>query len=278
MLAKDLKEGQKDIILLSCNDLISAQALADATGKNVFTTNGKITIFDNGVKLAEGAVGVTQLGIAVKNYNYVNAWNKFSTKIKNIPEGSPISYLKGKWNAIRGVSGAGGLDDLVSWASKNGLSNLTRTELDDIFKFVDNNFDFAKRVANSTKEIQSASTLTELAGKLNLPITPTAKSLTPYQTRVWYSWRKAKIRDMIDVSQTLENQAKQAFNMRNEIRIGAREAMKDADIADFLNTKEANRTWQQVYDYYGGDYNKIIDGSMKGRDFVDNIFQLPTVK
>lgn len=34
--------------------MISAQALADATGKNVFTTNGKITIFDNVVKLAEG--------------------------------------------------------------------------------------------------------------------------------------------------------------------------------------------------------------------------------
>ena len=54
--------------------------------------------------------------------------------------------------------------------------------------------------------------------------------------------------------------------------------MKDVDISEFLNSKEANRTWQQVYDYYGGDYNKIIEGSMKGRDFVDNIFKLPTVK
>jgi len=170
------------------------------------------------------------------------------------------------------------LDDLVSWASKNGLSHLTRTELDDIFKFVDNNFDFAKRVASSTKEIQSATTLTELAGKLNLPILPTTKSLTPYQTRVWYSWRKAKIGDMIDKTQTLENQAKQALNMRNEIRSGARQSMKDTDIADYLDAKELNLTWDGALSKYGTDYNEIIQASMRGRGMLNDLFKIPDVK
>lgn len=151
---------------------------------------------------------------------------------------------------------AGSLDDLVAWASNNGLSNLTRAELDEIYKFVDNNFDFAKRIANSTKEIQTASTLTDLAGNLNLPISPSAKSLTPYQARVWYNWRKSKISELINKSQTLENQAKQASNMRNEIRTGARDAMQDADIANFLNSKEANKTWEELLIYYNGDLIK----------------------
>ncbi|MDR2992794.1 MAG: hypothetical protein LBV11_03015 [Bacillus cereus] len=54
--------------------------------------------------------------------------------------------------------------------------------------------------------------------------------------------------------------------------------MKDTDIAGFLNQKEPNRTWNELYDYYKGDYNKIIDGSMSGRYAVDNIFQIPINK
>ncbi|RRJ86689.1 hypothetical protein EG240_15890 [Paenimyroides tangerinum] len=177
------------------------------------------------------------------------------------------------------------LDDFVFWASNNGFSHLSRTELDDIFKFVDNNFDFAKRVANSTKEIQSASSLTELAGKLNLSTNPASKSLTPYETRVWYSWRKANIENMIDKTQTLESQAKQAVNMRNEIRSGARQAMKDSDIADYLDTKELNKTWEQLVQekidkgFIGNAiYEEIISSSMKGRPTVDNVFKIPLVK
>jgi predicted RecA/RadA family phage recombinase len=44
----------KEIVLQSCNDLESAKALAEASGKAVYTTDGKITLFDNGVKRAEG--------------------------------------------------------------------------------------------------------------------------------------------------------------------------------------------------------------------------------
>lgn len=167
------------------------------------------------------------------------------------------------------------MDDLVSWASKNRLSNLSRTELDDIFKFVDNNFDFAKRVANSTKEIQTASTLTELAGKLNLPITPTAQSLTPYQARVWYSWRKSQISTLVNRSNGLEAAAREALEMRNTIRTTTRNSMKDTDIANFLNTKEVNMTWEEAMSKYNGNYEEIIQASMRGRGVVDVLFQIP---
>lgn len=173
----------------------------------------------------------------------------------------------------------------MDWASRNGFSHLTTRKLDDVFKFVDNNFDFAKRVVSSTKEIQSASTLTELAEKLKLPFTPSAKSLTPYQTRVWYSWRKASISDLIDKTNTLENQAKQAVNMRNEIRSGARQSMKDSDIANYLDSKELNKTWEQLVQektdkgFLGNAiFQEIINSSMKGRPTVDNVFRIPTIK
>ena len=155
---------------------------------------------------------------------------------------------------------------------------MSRTELDDIFKFVDNNFDFGKRVANSTKEIQSASSLTELAGKLNLSINPASKSLTPYQARVWYNWRKSKISDLIDKSQSLENQAKQALNLRNEIRTTTRQTMKDADIADYLDAKELSMTWEAALNKYGTNYDEIIQASMRGRGWLNDLFKIPDLK
>jgi hypothetical protein len=176
------------------------------------------------------------------------------------------------------VSGVGNLDDLVAWASQNDLAYLTRVELDNILNFVDNNLDFAKRIASSTKEIQSASTLTELVRKLNLPISPTPGSLTPYQARVWYNWRKSQIFDLIDKSQTLENQAKQAVNLRNEIRITTRQAMEDNDIANFLDAKEVNMTWEEALNKYGSDYNEIIQASMRGRGSLNELFKIPDAK
>ncbi|MBZ4043853.1 DNA/RNA non-specific endonuclease [Flavobacterium hibisci] len=53
LLSKKLSD-KKEIILLSCNDLASAKALSEATGKVVYTTEGAITVFENGVQRAEG--------------------------------------------------------------------------------------------------------------------------------------------------------------------------------------------------------------------------------
>ncbi|MCJ1805303.1 DNA/RNA non-specific endonuclease, partial [Flavobacterium covae] len=53
ILAKKLDPNKKEIVLLSCNDLASAQTLAQATGKKVYTTDGAITIFENGIKRAD---------------------------------------------------------------------------------------------------------------------------------------------------------------------------------------------------------------------------------
>lgn len=51
---------------------------------------------------------------------------------------------------------------------------------------------------------------------------------------------------MLDKTKPLEVQAKQAFNMRNDIRTGTRHSMKDQDIAEFLDKLEPNRTWNML--------------------------------
>ncbi|MDR2992797.1 MAG: hypothetical protein LBV11_03030, partial [Bacillus cereus] len=177
------------------------------------------------------------------------------------------------------------LENFVSWSKGNGLSNLSKADLENILQLLDNDINLAQKVALSTKEIQTASTLTELAAKLKLPVNPAVSSLTPYQARVWYSWRKASIRDMLDKTKSLEEQAKQAFNLRNEIRTGTRSVMKDKDIAEFLNKNEPNRIWEDMITNtknkgFSGDdvWEEIISSSMKGRDVVDNIFQIPINK
>ncbi|RYJ38167.1 Fibronectin type III domain protein [Flavobacterium anhuiense] len=53
LLSKKLGKDQ-EIVLLSCNDLASAKALSEATGKVVYTTEGSITVFEKGIKRAEG--------------------------------------------------------------------------------------------------------------------------------------------------------------------------------------------------------------------------------
>lgn len=53
LLSKKLS-NKKEIVLLSCNDLTTARALSEATGKVVYTTDGAITVFEDGIRRAEG--------------------------------------------------------------------------------------------------------------------------------------------------------------------------------------------------------------------------------
>jgi len=93
---------------------------------------------------------------------------------------------------------------------------------------------------------------------------------------------KSKISSLVDKSNDLEAAAREAVEMRNTIRTTTREAMKDVDIADFLNTKEVNRTFDDLYTEKSNlftnqneIYNAIIESSMKGRGIVDELFKIP---
>jgi hypothetical protein len=73
----------------------------------------------------------------------------------------------------------------------------------------------------------------------------------------------------------IECAAGEALEMRNSIRTTTRQSMRDTDIADFLNTKEVNMTWEDAMSKYNGNYEEIIQASMRGRGIVDVLFQIP---
>lgn len=96
------------------------------------------------------------------------------------------------------------------------------------------------------------------------------------KTRKWYLEQEAKIPDMIDKSLSLEEQAKQAFNLRNKFRTQARELMADRKLAESLYKTDPNRTWEQMIQRQldkgltGDDiYKEIITSSQRSRKSVN---------
>ncbi len=62
--------------------------------------------------------------------------------------------------------------------------------------------------------------------------------------RKWYIAQNNKIPDMIDKTKSIEEQAKQAFELRNKHKFQARELMKDQEARKYLDEKEPIETFE----------------------------------
>lgn len=78
--------------------------------------------------------------------------------------------------------------------------------------------------------------------------------------------------------------ARDAVESRNRIRQTARDLMSEAELASLLDSKEPMATFDGLVAKYSGPpenlsgdslYNRIIEGSMKGRGTIDDLFQIP---
>lgn len=103
-----------------------------------------------------------------------------------------------------------------------------------------------------------------------------AGTLSNIEARKWYLEQLAKIGDQIDKSLPLEQQAKQAFELRNQYRTEARALMADRKLADQLNASDPNQTWEEIVNKtkakrLSGDdvWNGIIESSMRSRQSVN---------
>ena len=101
-------------------------------------------------------------------------------------------------------------------------------------------------------------------------------SLSNVEARKWYLEQEAKIPDMIDKSLPLEEQAKQAFNLRNQFRTQARELMEDRATAESLYKTDPNLAWEEIVrkqrakGLEGDDiYKAIIESSQRSRKSVN---------
>ena len=70
-------------------------------------------------------------------------------------------------------------------------------------------------------------------------------SLSNTDVRIWYKAKDADIINKIDRSKSLEDQAKEAFEMRNQYRTQARELMKDQKSRRKLDVKHPNISFEE---------------------------------
>ena len=73
-----------------------------------------------------------------------------------------------------------------------------------------------------------------------------AQSLSNERARQWYRNELARIRNKIDTTRPLAQQARQAHELRNQARTQARNLMSDVRLAEHLNRTQPNLTWEQV--------------------------------
>ena len=131
----------------------------------------------------------------------------------------------------------------------------------------------AKSIVNSLNGVDKLGTIEASSNKI---VEPQKYSLSNVEARKWYLEQEAKIPDMIDSSLSLEEQAKQAFNLRNKFRTEARELMADRATAESLYKTDPNWSWEkivqkQVEKGLSGDdiYKEIIASSQRSRDAVN---------
>lgn len=173
-------------------------------------------------------------------------------------------------------------DRIEAFAKAGGVEKLAMPP-QEIYRFTQGRRDLSESLLLAIPEAYGDEGLSvkERAEKYRLPERPEKASLSTYQTRIWYRWQENRIRERLDYSKPLEDVARQAFEMRNEIRTTAREAMADTVWAEYLREKEKNKTWEGVVEYkksnkLSGDalWQSIIESSMRSRDKVNRLFAL----
>ncbi|NKA10700.1 hemagglutinin [Ralstonia solanacearum] len=144
----------------------------------------------------------------------------------------------------------------------------------------------AGRVADAANAARAVGTPGELAsasaaGRVfvapsgtSIPL-PEMASMTNVEVRQWYLAQEAKIPSLIDSSASLEQQAYQAWSLRNTFRTAAREAMADQEAAAQLNATRPHMTWAETVKKYSSEYsgndlwNQIIGAAQRSNSAVN---------
>ncbi|WP_210414530.1 hypothetical protein, partial [Leptospira gomenensis] len=102
-------------------------------------------------------------------------------------------------------------------------------------------------------------------------------TLSDREARAWYLANEATIPDLINKTLPLQDQAKQAFELRNAFRSASRDLMSDRVEAAKLAAEQKNMTWGQVVEKYEsmnlhGDalWRAIIESSQRSRSSINS--------
>lgn len=92
-------------------------------------------------------------------------------------------------------------------------------------------------------------------------------SLSDKVTRQWYVLHDKKIPDMIDRNQSIEDQARQAYALRNQFRTNARDLMLNQDERKWLDKSHPNLTFEEQVD------KKMSDKGMTRDEAIQDILK-----
>ncbi len=110
---------------------------------------------------------------------------------------------------------------------------------------------------------------------------PVPSSLTNIETRQWYDPLDKRISEFLDQKVNLQEQAHQAWRLRDSFKTAARDAMSDQKARAILDSTRPNQTWEQtVKKYspsYGGDdlWRAIIQAAQRPNAEVGRKFGVP---
>jgi RHS repeat-associated protein len=134
-------------------------------------------------------------------------------------------------------------------------------------------------ICPNTKKTPKISGSTALSGPFKGPYTKgiPAGTMDDFSARNWYLQQLDAIPGKIDKTQPLRDQARQAFDLRNQARTDARALMLNRNKADQYDISDPNRTWQEQIQYVVENYNKqgsevwehILESSTRSRPSVN---------
>lgn len=182
---------------------------------------------------------------------------------------------------LRKIANVADETDLLKLAKINRMKILAE-EIQTIIKLTGGRKDLAEGILLSLKEVIEGKSVLQLVRRFGITEVPLVNSLSNYQARIWYTWRKMQIEKIISKIPNLEDKAKKAFELRNEFRTTTRRYMKDRKLANYLEIAEKNQEWDSFVTFLKEEkklsgnnlWEYIIRKSQFGRDEVDKLFKI----
>lgn len=109
-----------------------------------------------------------------------------------------------------------------------------------------------------------------IAGKPFEKIQPLREKLSDRAARRWYLAQDARIPYLIDYSLSLEDQARQACDLRNQNRTHARDLMRDQKKRKWLDENEPNPTFEELLKH------KMEDKGLSYKEALEDIIKTTT--
>ena len=241
-------------------DKIAAEA-KEKKGKDIFTEGIESSVWSTSAGitgLADMFIGKPLQSLGWED-NFISEWNKYyqdkaEEKHQDVMDAAARTG-KGKTAETAAVLvemlGEAGIDALlgmvtggISLAGKGGKVLKYADDVGDLAKMGDFYYEKIKffdiNSPNDTKQLKEY--LEKINNNSNI-------RFSNEDVREWYVDTTKQIHNMVDCNLTLEEKAYKAFELRNEIRTGARKMMADSETRKMLEIEHRNLSFEErIYD------------------------------